>query len=541
MTATGSPPAASAVSSSEGGQGGGGGDVRARLRAPILFLTVLVLATSGLVYELLAGTLASYVLGDSVTQFSTTIGTYLFAMGVGSWLSRFIRGEVSQRFLEIELAAAVAGGTSAPVLFLAFAYGAVFPIVLYGVILIVGVLVGLEIPLLMRILREELAFEELVARVLTFDYLGALVGSLLFALVLVPELGLTQTSLLFGMLNATVALGGTWVLAEVLRPAVRRRLRVGGVLVLALLGAGLVQAEALTVFGEQAMYADPIVHAARTPYQRIVVTQGRGSVQLFLNGNLQFSSRDEHRYHESLVHPAFAAAPRHRRVLILGGGDGLALREVFRYPGVEEVTLVDLDPGVTELARRLPSLRTLNQGALDDPRLTLVNADAMVWLDQRRASAREEAPAPYDVAIVDFPDPGTYSLGKLYTRRFYRMLRGALTGPGVVAVQATSPLVARRSYWCVVRTLAAAGLTTAPYHASVPSFGEWGFVLASPDPTLSPPTHLLEVDGLRFLNDAVLPGLFRFPRDMGPVPAEPNRLNEQVLVRYYEADWRAAR
>jgi len=511
-----------------------GTDRRHRLRAPILFLTVLVLATSGLVYELLAGTLASYVLGDSVTQFSTTIGTYLFAMGIGSWLSRFVRRDVSQRFLEIELAAAVAGGTSAPVLFLSFAYGAVFPVVLYGVILTVGILVGLEIPLLMRILREDLAFEELIARVLTFDYLGALVGSLLFALVLVPELGLNRTSLLFGMLNAGVALGGTWVLSNVLRPAGRVRLRVGAVAVIGLLGAGLVRADTLTAFSEQALYADPIVYARRTPYQRVVVTQGRGSVQLFLNGNLQFSSRDEHRYHESLVHPAFAAAPARRRVLVLGGGDGLALREVLRYPTVDAVTLVDLDPGVTHMARSLPAIRRLNGGALDDPRVDLVHADAMVWLDERPRDA-----PPYDVAIVDFPDPNNFSLGKLYTRRFYEMLRRAVRPDAVVTIQATSPLVARRSYWCIVHTLEAAGLHVAPFHASVPSFGEWGFVLASPGP-LDPPERL-RLGGHRFLDDRVLRALFAFPRDMSRVPTEPNRLDEQTLVRYYEADWRAVR
>src|SRR5690606_15515132 len=187
-----------------------------RLRVPVLYLTVLVISTCGLVYELLAATLASYVLGDSVTQFSTTIGVYLFAMGVGSYLSRFVEERVAERFVEVELATALLGGFSAPVLYLAFAFAERFTPILYATLGLIGLLVGLEIPLLLRILKDELDFKELVARVLTFDYIGALLGSLLFAIVLVPRLGLDRTSLLFGMLNAAVGLLATFALGELL-------------------------------------------------------------------------------------------------------------------------------------------------------------------------------------------------------------------------------------------------------------------------------------------------------------------------------------
>ncbi len=501
-----------------------------RHRAPLLFVTVLVIATSGLVYELVAGALASYVLGDSVTQFSTTIGVYLFAMGIGSYLSRFLKSEISTRFVEVELSAALVGGFSAPLLFVSFAYSSWFPVILYGTISVIGALVGLEIPLLMRILRDELDFEELVAKVLSVDYLGSLAGSLLFALVLVPGLGLSRTSLSFGMLNCGVALMSTFVLRDLLTARAALRLRLTSGAVAALLTAGFVYAEELTRFSEQGFYADPIVYAKQSDYQRIVVTQGRNSVQLFLNGNLQFSSSDEYRYHESLVHPAFAVTETHRRVLILGGGDGLALREVFRHPDVEEVTLVDLDPAVTGLARALPSLRALTEGALDDPRATLVHDDAMVWLDER------ESPEPFDIVIVDFPDPNNFSLGKLYTRRFYQLVRRAMHDGSAMIVQSTSPMFARRSYWCIERTIAEAGLHTAPFHVTVPSFGVWGFVLAAPSP-LAPPQQAPDIAGLRFLNDATIEGLFVFSEDMGPLPVDTNRLNDQQLVRYYQQDW----
>ena len=532
-----------APSSSEGpGSGSPEGPDAPRLtRASrtLLFLTVLIIATSGLVYELLAGTVASYVLGDSVTQFSTTIGTYLFAMGIGSFLSRFVKRGVARRFLEVELAAALVGGLSAPLLFVGFAQAEAFAVLLYGTIVVIGTLVGLEIPLLMRILKEELAFEELVARVLTVDYIGALLGSVLFAIVFVPTLGITRTSLLFGMLNALVALLGTTALAPLLTRGDVLRVRVLAALLLVLLGGTFAQADRLTSWTEQSLYDEPIVFAEQSAYQRLVVTRGGPVTSLFLDGNLQFSSVDEHRYHEALVHPAMAAAPRRARVLVLGGGDGLALRELFRWPEVEHVTLVDLDPAVTRVARRL--FADLNAHSLEDPRVELVHDDAMVWLDERQRAAPASGDAlPYDVAIVDFPDPNNFSLGKLYTRRFYRLLRTALADDATVAIQSTSPLFARRSYWCITETVREAGYAVRPYHATVPSFGEWGYVLASPRPfdapsALPPPLPAAE---LRYLSDALLPTLFVFPPDMGPLEVETNHLNDQALVRYYDAEER---
>jgi len=500
-------------------------------RTPILFLNVLVIATCGLVYELLAGTLASYVLGDSVTQFSVIIGIYLFAMGAGSWLSRFVERDLARRFVDVELAVAILGGLSAPLLFLTFAHLSYFQVVLYGLVFLIGVGVGLEIPLLMRILKDHLDFKELVARVLAFDYAGALIASLLFPIFLVPRLGLVRTSLLFGLLNAGVGLWATWLMRPLIGGSVTR-LRAQACVVLALLAVGLIKADALTSLAEDAMFADDIVYSKTTHYQRIVVTRNRAGFQLFLNGNLQFSSADEYRYHEALVHPAMALAAEGgrevRRVLVLGGGDGLALREVLKHPSVREVVLVDLDPDMTELSRRFPPLSRLNRGAFEDPRVRVVNEDAMIWLE------RDEP--PFDAALLDFPDPNTYALGKLYTTRFYRMLKRRLTPEAAVSVQSTSPLFARTSYWCIVRTLEAAGFHVRPYYAAVPSFGVWGFALARRAP-FEVPARAPGVE-LRFLDDQALPAMFMLSADLGPVPVEVNRLDNQSLVRYYEAEWR---
>jgi spermidine synthase len=492
----------------------------------LLLASVLLIATCGLIYELLAGTLASYVLGDSVTQFSTVIGVYLSAMGLGSHLSKYVDRKVARRFVEVELLVALVGGTSAPLLFLSFAHLSFFRVVLYGVVGTVGTLVGLEIPLLLRILKDRYEFKDLIAKVLAFDYIGGLVASLLFPIFLVPKLGIVRTSLLFGLLNAAVGLWSTHLLKEVLGNT--RALRAQAAVVFLVLLGGLVGADRLTALAEDGQYADEIVFAKSSPYQRMIVTRGRGGFQLFLNGNLQFSSADEYRYHEALVHPALSLNPAARRVLVLGGGDGLAVREILKYPSVEEIVLVDLDPEMVRLGKTFPLLAELNRGSLDSPRVKVVNEDAYLWV--------QEDHGKFDAALVDFPDPNNFSLGKLYTTRFYALTRKALAPGAPLAVQSTSPLMARASYWCVVRTLEQAGFHTAPYHATVPSFGEWGYVLASDRP-FQIPTRLAVRD-LSFLTEEILPSLFIFPADMGPLPVEPNRLNNQILVQYYESDWK---
>ena len=493
--------------------------------APLVYLTVFVIATCGLVYQLLAGAVASYLLGDSVTQFSIVIGVFMSALGLGAWLSGRIEQSPGRTFVDAGYTGALVGGSSTALLFVAYERSGFFRPVLFASVIATGALVGLQLPLLLRILRRYVLVRDLMARALAVDYAGAVLGSLAFSLVLVPRFGLVRTGFLFGLLNALAALGATWVLGPAVGPP--RMLRVRGVIVVASLAFLTVFAGRITANSEEGMYPDPVIFARSTPYQRIVLTSGRGSLQLFLDGNLQFASADEHRYHEALVHPAFAAARAHRNVLVLGGGDGLAAREILRYPDVARVTLVDLDSGMTELGRTFPRLVQLNQRALHSPRVRIVNEDAMIWLADNHEL--------FDVVIVDFPDPNNFSLGKLYTSRFYNLLRAHVTVDSVIAVQSTSPLMARQSFWCIATTMEAAGLHILPYHVLVPSFGEWGYVLASRG-AIAIPTRTLPQ--LRYLSDELLPTLFVFSRDMARVPAEVNRLNNQVLVQYYEREFR---
>ncbi|HEV6965115.1 polyamine aminopropyltransferase [Roseateles sp.] len=506
---------------------------RVSLAELLLLASVFVIAACGLVYELAAGALASYLLGDSILQFSTVIGVYLFAMGLGSWLSRFVERQLVGVFLQVELLVGVVGGLMPAGLFAVHSLlppgeGAAFRTLLYALVLLVGALVGLEIPLVMRILKRHFSarygLKDLVSQVLTFDYLGALLVALAFPLVLVPQLGLVRTGIAFGLLNVGVAVWALWLFRAELRA--RRSQAAACAVAAALLLAALLGAEQLTRWSEERFYGEHIMLRQSSAYQRIVVTDGGGGTRLFLNGNLQFHSRDEYRYHEALVHPAMAAHGAPKRVLVLGGGDGMAVREILKYPSVEQVTLVELDPLMTRLFTDTPKLAALNGHSLSNPKLRIVNADAFGWLEQH--------PDVFDVIVIDFPDPSNFALGKLYTASFYELVDQHLGAAGYAVVQTTSPLIARRSFWTVVTTLESVGLTATPYHAHVPSFGEWGFVLASHRPFRVPAALPA---GLRFLSPQSLPALLDFPPDMARVPTEVNRLSNQVLVQEFEAEW----
>jgi spermidine synthase len=518
--------------------GDGAGDAAAGRAWPrpaelALLASVFVVAACGLVYELAAGALASYLLGDSVLQFSTVIGTYLFAMGLGSWLSRYLERELVAQFLRIELLIAWFGGLMPAALFAAHSvlpagHPGSFRVLLYGLVLLIGGLVGLEIPLVMRILKRHFsaryALKDLVSQVLTFDYLGALVVAVAFPLLLVPQLGLVRTGVFFGLLNATVAAWALWLFRAELRRTKAHALACAAVI--AGLVAAMLGADTMTTWAEDRFYGDHIVIRESSDYQRVVVTAGAAGVRLYLNGNLQFHSRDEYRYHEALVHPALAAQGAPRKVLVLGGGDGMAVREVLKYPGVEQVVLVELDPHMTRLFSTSELLVPLNQGALRSPKLRIVHADAFTWL--------ESTDEQFDAIVIDFPDPTNFSLGKLYTTSFYQRVDQHLAAGGFAVVQTTSPLLARRSFWTVVATVEAVGLTATPYHAHVPSFGEWGFVLLSRRPWRTPKAL---PPGLRFLTVEGLPALLQFPPDMARVEAQPNRLSNQLLVQTFEEEW----
>jgi spermidine synthase len=508
----------------------------ARVKSALLLFSAFLIAACGLIYELIAGTVSSYLLGDSVTQFSRTIGVYLFAMGVGSYLSRFIIRNPIEKFIELEIVLALIGGAAAPLLFLAFSFTEHYAYVLYILLVLVGALVGLEIPILLRILKDRMNFRDLVARVLSLDYIGGLVAAVSFPILLLrPEVGLIRASILAGILNVLVAFVAIYIFQAQIR--LRNQLLKACVVLLALVTA-LVYSKPLQTFIDHELHTDPVVYSEQSHYQKIVMTSWHEHFSLFLNNNLQFNSFDEYRYHEALVHvpvQMFLDAAKNEKkplnVLIMGGGDGLAIREFLRYENLARVDLVDIDPAMTKLAREHVWLKALNGNALADKRVTVYHEDAFIFIQKPKTL--------YDVIILDFPDPGNFSIGKLYSDLFFKRLKRVMA-PGAVAVtQSTSPFVARTAFWCIHNTIAAAGYKTLPYHTYVPSFGEWGFVAFSATP-LAMPSQLLVEKKLRFLTKDILRAMSSFPGDMARVETEVQTLMTQSLVHYYEKEWHRA-
>jgi spermidine synthase len=501
-------------------------------RTGLLFAT-FVCAACGLVYELALVAQGSYLLGDSITQASVVLATMVFAMGIGSLTAKPLQRRPLLSFVVVEALLAITGGLSVLGLHAAFTWLDLYWPALIGIALVVGALIGAEIPLLMTLLQtiRKQDAGSATADLFAADYIGALIGGLAFPFLLLPLLGQTRGALLVGMVNV---LAGAAVAFFLFKSSVSRRsvLTGGTVAVLALLLFAFAQSDAFLRYARDELYEDPVVYSETTQYQDIVVTEsspvvpGPRDVRLFLNGDLQFSSVDEYRYHESLVHPALAG--KRDRVLVLGGGDGLAMREVLKYPDVREAVEVELDPAVLRLAEQNPDIVALNQRSLEDPRVTVVNDDAFTWL--------RDAGEHFDAVIIDMPDPDSTSTAKLYSEEFYTLARHVLAPGGRVVVQSGSPYFAPRSFDCIGATLRAAGFETTPYHVNVPSFGDWGFILAQPDRkpalTLDPPRPL------RFLDEENLRASAVFPVDRRPTGAEsPSTLDDPKIVRLTTEEW----
>ncbi|MGH4012595.1 MAG: polyamine aminopropyltransferase [Pseudonocardiaceae bacterium] len=520
-------PAVAAPSRSSSGAG------RARAaRAGLLFAT-FVCAACGLVYELALVAQGSYLIGDSITQASVVLATMVFAMGMGSLAAKPLQRHAAISFAAVEAALALCGGLSVLGLYAAFTWWDLYWPSLIGTALVIGALIGAEIPLLMTLLQRIRAQDagSAAADLFAADYVGALVGGLAFPFALLPLLGQTRGALVVGMVNAVA---GAAVVLGLFAAGLRRRDRLAvcgaTLVVLAMLGIAFAGTDGFLRTARSQLYADPVVHAETSRYQQIVLTESAPlhappDTRLFLGGDLQFSSRDEYRYHEALVHPALAG-PR-ERVLVLGGGDGLALREILRYPDVREVVEVELDPAVVRLARTDPRLLALNGGALDDPRVRVVHADAFEWLRHTAGG--------YDAIIVDLPDPDSTTTAKLYSTEFYVLAHRALDPGGRMAVQAGSPYFAPNMFSCVLSTVRSAGWAAVPYHVDVPSFGAWGFVLAADGAT--PPLRLSAPERLRFLDAAVLRAAAVFPPDRRPQPWQPSTLDDPVVLRLAAAEW----
>ena len=499
-----------------------------RLGVALLLASVFAAAACAIIYELLIGTISSYFLGDSVEQFSLTIGFFLAAMGAGSWASRFCEKNLISKFISIELWLGLAGGCSVPVLYAVYSHSGQYRYWMILFILAIGGMVGLELPLVARILRQYGTLKKVLANLLSLDYLGSLIAALAFPYLLLPLFGTFDTSLVTGTINVGIGVALLAAFRGLLNRRQMRLLALQAFLLAAVLGGLLMRAEDLRERWESNLYSDRIVYSLQSRYQKVVLTQWKEEINLFLDGHLQFSSADEYRYHEALVHPAMSLASSRDRVLIIGGGDGLSAREVLKYPDVSQVYLVDIDQAVTDLARRDVRMTDLNQNALNRPEVRILNEDAFLFIQQKLV--------PYGVIIVDLPDPRFDSLSKLYSVEGYRLLNRHLARGGMLATQATSPYFTRKTFWSIGKTLTEAGLQAVPYHIPVPSLGEWGFFLAADGARPSFADAPLAVP-VRYLKPELLPSMKVFPPDMGPLEVEANHLDRPLLAQYYREDW----
>ncbi|MBO3731344.1 polyamine aminopropyltransferase [Glycomyces niveus] len=508
---------------------------RVRLARFGLLATAFAVSACGLVYELALITLGAYLVGNTAKQASIVLAVMVFAMGLGALAAKPLRRWPALAFAAVELALALLGGFSVMLLYAAFSWTDLYSLPLVVVAGAIGLLIGAEIPLLMELLQRirEQAAGAAVADLNAADYLGGLIGGLAFPFVLLPFFGQIQGALLVGAVNAVAGVVLVWILfRDDLPKAAKQLLALVAGLTAVLLVAAFVYTDRFETAARQALYAAPIVYSEDSQYQQIVMTEsaspfGERDLRLYLNGDLQFSSVDEYRYHEALVHPAMHGP--HENVLVLGGGDGLAVREILRYPDVETVTLVDLDGAVTDLAQTFDDLVALNGNAMNDPKVNVVNADAFTWLREQTGT--------WDTIIVDMPDPDATETAKLYSIEFYGLATAHLNETGRMVVQAGSPYFAPKTFWTIASTLEAAGYATSPYWVSVPSFGDWGYQLVQADgdaPALGLDTS---VGPFQSLTPELIEAAQVFPPDRARMDMEPSTLMHPVILDRVESEW----
>ena len=496
-----------------------------------LIVTTILVGMCSIIYELLISTASSYFLGNSVRQFSLIIGFYMAFMGLGAYLSKIFKDNLIYNFVLVELILGLVGAFAVPLCYFYFLYADYegFNIFVFGLISVIGVLTGLEVPLLTRILEGDYNLKDNISNILTFDYLGALVATVAFPFFLVPFVGIFKSSLLFGLLNIMVGVANfLFFRKEINIPKHRRNLLylIVAILVSIIIFSIVVSSSFMTRWN-RGIFKHPVIYSEQSSYQDITLTKTDSDVRLYLNGAIQFSSRDEYRYHEALIHVGMMQVDEPKRILLLGGGEGLAAREVLKY-NIDHIDLIDIDPAITDLSSEMGLLLDLNEGALQSEKLSIHNQDAFTFL----LGSDEK----YDVIICDLPDPSSETLARLYSNAFYNLVMSHLTDRGVMVTQATSPTLTPSAFWCIEKTLQSVGFTYRyPYQVNVPSFGNWGFILASQHPLEFKYDESIYT---QFLEKKMLNHMFYFPKDTRSSGVLPNNLDQPILMEYYLDHWR---
>ena len=486
---------------------------------------VFIAGLCSIIYELLISTTATYFLGDGVRQFSIIIGVYLFSMGIGAFLSKFFKDKPLTFFINVEYLLGFIGGVSVPLLYMLFVY--VSPMILQisclAIIFVIGLLTGMEVPLLTFAL-EESNIKNNLSNVLSLDYIGGLIATLIFPFIILPFVGLYYSSLFFGIVNIVLGI----LLNYTLLKDKKRNSIFGFLAVIALLVLVLFGGKLLKVW-DQKIYKRPIVLNEQTPYQKIVMTKTQGDVRLYLNRVIQFSSADEHRYHESLVHIPLAMHYNPKRVLILGGGENLASREVLKHSSVQRVDVVDIDSTMFYLAKENKYLKDINADAAKNEKVNLIPEDAFTYLFNNTEK--------YDVIIADLPDPTNQALARLYSKQFFLMAKRNLKKDGVFVTQSGEIYFSNKVFSCINNTLASVFEDVQPYHTYIPSFGDWGFIIARHEGNDSKVDTKALPEDLKYLNPYQIEQAFIFPKDITIADTKQNTLDNPIILNYFLDEW----
>lgn len=503
------------------------------------YLKACLFATgfAGIVAEFVLATLASYLIGNPIIQWTLVMSLMFFAMGVGSRISKYLHNYLLDIFIGTEFLLSVFCALSAVFSYSVAPYTTHTSLIIYAIAIIIGFLIGLEIPLVTRINESYESLRVNISSVMENDYYGALAGGLLFAFFALPKLGLTYTPIALGMINFSIASVLLWRFNHLLR--YKNLLRNSFLLITLFMFVLLIYVKPIMLYGEQSRYRDKIIFSQQTKYQKIVVTQWKNFYWLYLNGHEQFSSYDEERYHEPLVHPAMLLTPSPKKILILGGGDGLAVREVLKHKEVERITIVDIDPAMTDLAKTHPVFRELNRDSLSHSKVRVINQDAYKFL--------QKSDKLFDVIIIDLPDPNSVQLARLYSLGFYTIARQHLTKYGVIVTQSASPLYTKKAFLSIIKTMEAAGIVVLPYHNQIQTMGEWSWSMGVRDDLMGRKELKEKIQQInfnkiptRFLNRDAMISMTHFGKGIFDIEAEleVNTELNPVLDRYYrEGAW----
>ena len=537
-----------------------------------LFFFTVVIGICSLSYEYTFSKLSSDLLGSSHAQWALIIGIMLLAMGLGAdYQKRMGDKNLFPNFFFLEILLSFLGGWGPLCLYFIFAENREYYLLgQFFFTFSTGFIIGLEVPILLRLNKKHTGPLKMnLAQIFRADYIGGFLGSLLWIFILIQY---WSSTLQVGFSLALINLLGLALALIIFNNYYVRKKLLWFILIATTFvhSMGLFYFPRINLYLEQKLFRDLVIHSETSPFQQIVVTKSKADhYSLYLNGHLQFNTQDEFVYHEFLVHPAAQLVKKKENVLILGGGDGLAAREVLRYSEVKNVVLVDIDSAITDLFKNHPVLREINDNSfggsktvhLTNQGLSLENGKEPFIIPEQRQVLNDDGSGEvffqilnldayvvaqkmvgnYDLIILDFPDPHAPILGKLYSLSFYSFLRKKLNPGGILVQQSSSPFFAKKAFLLIGRTLEKAGFKAIPYRANVPSFGLWGWYIAysKNDPYFE--DFQVKLDRLS-LNDvevnhltgALIRNAFAFPKNYFANQVDDyNSIINNLIHRYY--------